>query len=104
MITMELTEWQKQGKDLFGEEAKNWRFKCVKCGHIQTAKDFKDIGMNPESYVHFSCIGRWKEGVGCDWTLGGLFTIHKKEVIVEDGKKIPVFMFDGEPEPEKGGV
>ena len=92
-------EWRQQGLELFGPEKKKWRFKCVRCGHIQTPQDFIDINQDPNGLVFFSCIGRFKKGVGCDWTLGGLFQLHKKEVIAEDGgKAIPVFLFDGEEE------
>ena len=39
----------------------------------------------------FSCIGMFNEGVGCDWTLGGLFLIHEIEVESADGKLQPLF-------------
>jgi hypothetical protein len=29
---------------------------------------------------------------GCDWTLGGLFTIHELIVVDEDGKDNPLFV------------
>ena len=31
------------------------------------------------------------DGQPCNWTLGGLFTLHKLEVITEDGQKHPRF-------------
>ena len=54
-----------------------------------------------ERYVGFSCIGRFTNagphkrgtpaGKGCDWTLGGLFTLHNLEVVDDAGKAHPVF-------------
>jgi len=92
--TIELEEWLKKGESLFGPNKKQWKFKCVMCGEIQTAQDFIDHGIkDPEMKVHFSCIGRWVEGRGCDWTLGGLFTLHTTTVVNSEGIKVPVFEF-----------
>jgi hypothetical protein len=84
-------DWQKLGTELFGDRWSKWKFQCVKCGHIQSGEDFKALGMEPneiQKYIGFSCIGRFNKKVGCDWTLGGLFTIHTAEV---DGQ--PIFEF-----------
>lgn len=68
-------------------------FKCVQCGGIQTYNDFLEAGIEtPGNIFYFSCIGRWVTSRGCNWTLGGLFRIHKLEVI-KDGNIIPVFEF-----------
>jgi hypothetical protein len=80
--------------------------KCSMCGTVQSAtdlikagagKDFDDV----EGFLGFSCVGRFtnagplekgaKPGKGCDWTLGGLFSLHKLEVVTEDGKHHPRF-------------
>jgi len=99
--TWKYSEWIEEAKRLYGPKSANWRFKCVRCGHVQTAKDFVDAGLTKDqavSRVYFSCIGRVKNGVGCDWTLGGLFQLHTDEVVAEDGEIIPVFEFaDTEP-------
>ena len=87
------------GTKLYGENIVKWKFKCVKCGNVQSGQDFIDAGIDsPAGKVFFSCIGRWKKGVGCDWTLGGLFRIHRRVVIGLDGRKVPVFLFADEPE------
>ena len=97
MIRQTINEWLKQGVTLFGDDMKAWRFKCAKCGETQTIQDFIDAGVeNPERYVHFSCIGRWVKDRGCNWTLGGLFQFHKKEVINDEGARVQAFLFDGE--------
>ena len=55
-----------------------------------------------EPFVGFSCVGRWTgkgsalgtdapRGEGCNWTLGGLFQLHKLVVITPDGERHPRF-------------
>lgn len=66
-------------------------FKCPNCGNTQTARDFIDNDIEePNNKVYFSCIGRYVKGKGCDWTLGGLFQIHKVSVL-KDAQVFPVF-------------
>lgn len=78
-------------------------FKCPACGTIQSARDLIEAGAGAdfdavEGYLGFSCIGRFTHlrppprplpddyNGGCNWTLGGLFPIHKLEVVTADGK------------------
>lgn len=82
-------------------------FKCPICGTIQTPRDLIEAGAGSnfddvEKYIGFSCIGRFTNAgpfikdrtppaIGCDWTLGGLFHLHKLEVINDEGKACPQF-------------
>lgn len=97
-------DWRAKGHALFGPDQKQWRFKCPNCGTIQTVQDFLDLPMfksnpsNAQGYIAFSCIGRFVEGKGCNWTLGGLFQIHKTEVLMKGAPPRRVFEFD-EPDP-----
>lgn len=78
----------------FGEKANNWKYICPKCKTVQCYQDFVDAGVDPEEAkkrIGFSCIGRVVKGVGCDWSLGGLFQIHDLELIDEDGSLHPHF-------------
>jgi hypothetical protein len=85
-------DWRKELTDKFGEEPKLWKFKCVQCGNVQCVQDFIDAEIkDPESKVYFSCLGRWVKDKGCDWTLGGLFSIQKRMVISPELNLIPVF-------------
>lgn len=89
-------EWLKEAASLFGRDPRKWKFRCVKCRGVQTIQDFLDAGISEEEAlkrVHFSCIGRWVKGRGCDWTLGGLFQVHKVEVIVP-GRTEPTMSFE----------
>jgi hypothetical protein len=48
---------------------------CVRCGTVQSARSFARAGIKSEVYesvIGYSCIGRFVDGVGCDWTCGGL--------------------------------
>lgn len=88
---IDFDDWIKDLKDFFGEDPKDWAFKCPVCGNIQTAKDFiKHNIEEPENKVYFSCIGRYVKGIGCDWTLGGLLKINKISVM-KDAQVFPVF-------------
>lgn len=87
-----------------GVERDHLALVCPMCGTVQSAKsliaagagaDFEEV----EKYLGFSCVGRFTgaggenrtKGKGCDWTLGGLFHLHKLEVITEDGTHHPRF-------------
>ena len=86
--------------------------KCPICGTVQSSVDLIKAGVGKDydavaNYIGFSCVGRWNNAgpfrhpkkyteaglpkQGCDWTLGGLFQLHKLEVITEDGEHCPRF-------------
>lgn len=87
MIKMTRDEYFDLAKKMWGEDNKEWRFECPHCKTSQSWNDFsihtelkkEDI----ESYLGFSCIGRFTDKFGCDWTLGGLFQIHEVEIEFE---------------------
>ncbi|MFA5365776.1 MAG: VVA0879 family protein, partial [Candidatus Bathyarchaeia archaeon] len=79
-----------------GVEKEFLTFRCPMCGTIQCAQDLINAGAGKNmdevaDFVGFSCVGRWthhlpppkKPGkqIGCNWTLGGLFQLHKLAVI-----------------------
>src|SRR5689334_6919969 len=93
--TMTHDEWVTRGRELFGEDKRTWRFRCVRCGNVQSHELVKE--RNPQigdtsSWIYYACEGRHTPNVGCDWSLGGLFRIHKLEVIVGD-LRTPCFEF-----------
>jgi hypothetical protein len=79
--------------------------RCPMCNTIQSAYDLIAAGAGKdfeavEKYLGFSCVGRFTgarsprrkpDGHPCDWTLGGLFSAHRLEVITPDGKHHPRF-------------
>jgi hypothetical protein len=78
--------------------------KCPICGTVQSLTSLARAGVpedKHENYIGFSCVGRftnageWKKGEppgrGCNWTLGGLFKLHKLEVINAKGEPQPYF-------------
>jgi len=89
-----------------GVPRENYAFRCPMCGTVQSAADLITAGAGAdfaavEPYLGFSCIGRFTgaggpsqekaPGSGCNWTLGGLFQMHKLEVTDEEGKSHPLF-------------
>lgn len=83
----------------------HYAFKCPMCGTVQSAADLIAAGVGEDfdavhPYLGFSCVGRFKgassprkthDGKPCDWTLGGLLSLHTFEVISDDGKHHPHF-------------
>lgn len=104
MKVLSQEEWVALGTKLYGEDKREWKFKCVQCGEAQTYNDFIKIGVeDPTLYVHFSCIGRFTKDRGCDWTLGGLFQLHKQEVIDSEGNRHRTFEFADTLDEESDG-
>ena len=104
MIKQSFDDWANIGVKLFGKDKKSWKFVCPRCKTTQSFYDFeKYTNLNYEqihTQIAFSCIGRNTKEKGCDWTLGGLFKIHEKEVINDNNEVRPMFLFYG----EKNGI
>lgn len=102
--TLTIAEWKALGTRLYGEDMKAWRWRCVACGHVQSAHEVR--ARNPDlnwanlaGWIYFSCEGRHNAAVGCNWTLGGLLTIHTLEVDKGDGRlPTPAFEFADDPD------
>ena len=104
IATMTVEEFHAALKDQ-GVPRDHIAFKCPMCGTVQSATDLIKAGAGKTfadvaGYLGFSCVGRFTnagaprkspDGKPCNWTLGGLFQMHKLEVIDEDGKHIPHF-------------
>lgn len=82
-------EWAAKGRELFGDDIRQWRFICPSCGHIASVIDYRIAGA-PEGAIAYSCIGRWtgakkeaftaKDGGPCNYTGGGLVGINPVEI------------------------
>lgn len=80
-------------------------FRCPMCRTVQSAADLIEAGAGAdfdavERYLAYSCIGRFTgareprltpDGKACNWTLGGLFSLHRLEVLTPDGQRHPRF-------------
>lgn len=94
------TELKAQGVDKL-----HLAFVCPMCATVQSATDLIAAGAGTdfdsvERVLGFSCVGRYTgagsprkepDGKPCNWTLGGFFTMHKLEVIDEEGKRHAYF-------------
>lgn len=83
----------------------NIAFVCPMCGTVQSGRSLMDAGAGAtfeevEPKLGYSCVGRWTgagaprnkpDGKPCNWTLGGLFKVHKLEVTTPDGVANPLF-------------
>lgn len=96
MKTVTLKEFQQAMRNQGHDRIEDVTFRCPRCKTLQSAQDLIDAGAGKdidevEKYLAFSCVGRWNENKGCDWTLGGFFQIHEYEVVTEDGERHPRF-------------
>ena len=81
-------------------------FRCPICSTVQSMRSLLSAGAGKtmddvEKVIGFSCIGRWTDAGpfdsgssasrGCDWTLGGLSSLHTLEVIDGDENAHPHF-------------
>ena len=81
--------------------------KCPMCRTVQSRALLKREGCpdeEVEGQIGFSCVGRWngagppprkddqgpRDRPGCNWPLGGLFSVHELEV-EKDGVSHPMF-------------
>lgn len=100
MQTMTLDEYRTAVKAQ-GVPREHVAMKCPMCGTVQSGADLIAAGAGAnfeavEQYLGFSCVGRFTgagsprkepDGKPCNWTLGGLFRLHKLEVVTPDGEK-----------------
>ena len=106
MKTMTVPEFHAALKDQGAPSREDLAFKCVICGTIQSGRSLIAAGAGKtfddvEKFLGFSCVGRFTNagphqegtppGKGCDWTLGGLFTLHCFEVVDNEGQHHPRF-------------
>lgn len=96
MKQVSLEEYQAEIKAQGKDRIEDVEFICPRCETKQCAQDLINAGAGTsfddvEKYLGFSCVGRFTKDKGCDWTLGGLFRIHKLEVITPDGEAHPRF-------------
>lgn len=88
-----MAEWEAEGERLYGKDHLDWKFKCPACGNVQTARMFKDAGIDP-NLVYSNCASRHNLGgrKDCKWTTGGLLNVGGRYVI--DRKCRPVLIFE----------
>lgn len=89
MKKLKLEEFWNLASQRFGPDPRVWKFVCPRCKTAQSAEDLVNAGVSKddvEKYIGFSCIGRFDEAKGCNWTLGGLFQLHELEIETGDGE------------------
>lgn len=95
-MQIKINDWLEFGKLLFGDDYKKWKFKCAKCGNIQSVDSITEHNPKLEfghSKVYFCCEGIFNKKYGCNWSLNGKIQIHKIEIIGENGNSNPAFEF-----------
>lgn len=110
-----IDEWVREGQRLFGNKVDEWRFTCPSCGHVQTRKDFLDMGlpaMQLDWYLAFTCIGHFRQtdrsltivdafeldqGYGCRYQGGLEPNISPVQLETGPNEIRPTFGFQPEP-------
>lgn len=100
------SEWLAEGKRFFGDNVRQWRFKCPMCGKVYSVQEFIDArGKGGPNGAYQECIGRYKGAGspgaqdgnpnGCNWVAYGLFGTCGKGRLVQadDGSVIEVFHY-----------
>jgi hypothetical protein len=105
--TISAAEWIAHARALFGDDPRNWKFRCPVCGNVQVLTDFEAIGVEPQM-AYQECIGRHLKdrasGLGtnaasdgstspCDYAAYGLFYLGGMPKVVPDGGGKPVAVF-----------
>ncbi len=67
-------QWQEEGKRRFGDNVRNWKFKCPKCGNVASGEEFIKYTADINA-IYCECIGRYNKDKGCNWAAYGLFDI-----------------------------
>jgi len=99
-------EWHELGTKLYGDDRRQWKFKCPSCEHVAKVQDWIDAGgEEANGMVAFSCVGRLtgstqtigSTGKGpCNYAGGGLFRFNPVEVTFPDGNTSHFFAFADE--------
>lgn len=102
MDIISIAEWREEGVRRFGDDPRNWKFRCPACGHVSSVADFMELGKTAE-LAYQECIGRLTgkgspksgDSSGCNWAAYGLFgTLGKgRTIVTEKGREIEVFDF-----------
>jgi hypothetical protein len=113
MRTLQLAEWREEGKRRGNGSLLDAPFVCPACGNVATARQFKDLGENPNDASQ-ECIGRaklkhgtpkdqvgeWGKKRPCNWAAYGLMgTLGKGVTIITPEGPINAFEFAPEPMP-----
>lgn len=88
-----INDWKFIGHVKYGDDLLDWKFKCPACGNVQTMRQFKEAGVDP-NLAYLNCASRHNLGgkKECKWTIGGLLKVGGIYVIDEDF--VPKLIFD----------
>jgi transcription elongation factor Elf1 len=87
-------EWLEIGNALYGSDTNEWKFKCPRCGHIQTGKELKDRG---DKELYRTCIDCTK----CNYSTDLNPEYAEMAIVSEEDGTLYVFDFADEPQLPK---
>jgi len=82
-------EWVADGERRFGPDKKKWRFVCPVCKRVTSVQEWLDAGAPAEAA--YSCVGRHRDDVDCDYAGGGFIKLNP---VVVDCEGFQTTLFD----------
>lgn len=97
---IKLKDWEKEGIELFGEDRKNWKFKCSGCGMVQSSNGLDENYTGLDGYFYATvfcrCVGWIDDKIGCKTALDEGSGTPGVILVIKDknGKReVPIFDF-----------
>jgi len=102
MIEQTVNEWLKEAEQRFGEDHLDIKFVCPACKRVQSLRDFKERGLDPNN-AYCECLGRHDMSIDCDWSAYGLLrTMGYGRLVKRDGAEKSIEVFDFAPSEREG--
>jgi phage FluMu protein Com len=100
-------EWHAEGVKRYGDDKKEWKFRCPSCKVSTQVQEWLDN--EAQNQIAFSCIGRStgsENSLGskeqpCNYAGGGLFKLNPLTIIYPDGTEGDAFNFADDPLAEE---
>lgn len=82
MVELSKEEWLEKGKELYGEDTEDWKFKCSNCGRIQSGNSIREQMEKGEKSQRWGMLKKGDDfdpatscfSPSCNWVSNGLFS------------------------------
>lgn len=71
---VQVDQWLKKARELFGGNRKNWQWVCPQCGNAMSLeryyREFSDVyHLHYDYEIEKECIGNYTDKAGCDYSV-----------------------------------
>jgi len=82
MVELSKEEWLEKGRELYGKDMEDWKFKCPNCGRIQSASSIREQMKKGEKSQRWGMLKKGDDfdpatscfSPSCNWVSHGLFS------------------------------